>query len=392
MKERIQKLIKYYKFLYTLYYYFASAAISILKCFVKKDDKLILFTSFGGKKFDDSPKAIFDVMKNDSRFADHKLVWAFHSPQSFDVQGGAKIKTDTLEYFKTAIAAACWVTNSGIERGLKFKRKGTYYFNTWHGTPIKKLAADCDGENKSFSAKDLNNIDNVTAQSEFEADTLSRALGIDRDKYIMCGLPRNDRFAVYTDDERMAVRRKLGIKEGKTVILYAPTFREFERDDNYNCVLKPPMDLTKWQSELGEDYCLLFRAHYEVSKAMEITDNSFVMNMTEYPFLEDVMIAADILISDYSSIFFDFSIMDKAMLHFTYDYDKYVLNRGVYFDIREYLSGADNEDELIDHIKRMNIEKEIEKTVKFRNEFVKYSGSASKISVEHIYENIRGAE
>ena len=390
MKDKLMTAVKYFKFLYSIYFYIMSTAIRIMRLFVKPDDKLVLFNSFGGKKFDDSPKAIFDVMKTDDRFKEYKFVWAFHSPVKFAVEGAKVIKTDTFEYFKTALKARCWITNSGIERGLDFKGKNTFYFNTWHGTPIKRMGADIADTNKSFKSKGGNKTDIMTAQGDFEADIFSRVFGISPEKFLLCGLPRNDKLANYKEQDKKSIKNRLGIPEGKKVILYAPTFREFERDEKHNCVLKPPMNLSKWRAELGDEYCLLFRAHYEVANVMKIENDGFVFNMSSYPLLEDLMIAADILISDYSSILFDFSIMDKIMLHFTYDYEKYSSNRGMYFDIRDYISGADNETDLINHIKNMDIEDELNRTVVFRNKYVNYYGNAVRQSVDCIFDNIGG--
>ena len=100
MKQRLVNLLKYNKVAYALYYHTMSLLINIIKLFVKTDDKLILFNSFAGRKFDDSPKAIFDVMKVDPRFKDYKIVWAFHQPEKHEVEGVEKIKTDELHYRK----------------------------------------------------------------------------------------------------------------------------------------------------------------------------------------------------------------------------------------------------------------------------------------------------
>lgn len=122
---------------------------------------------------------------------------------------------------------------------------------------------------------------------------------------------------------------------------------------------------------------------------MDINENDFVKNVSEYPSLNELMIVSDILISDYSSVFFDFSIMDKVMIHFTYDYDLYNTERGMYFDIRKYISGADNEDELINIISELNYFGEIEKTKKFRDKYVNYYGDATQKSVDCIYNALR---
>ena len=388
MKQKLVNFLKYNKVAYAVYYRVMSFCMNVLKLFIKTDDKLILFNSFAGRKYDDSPKAIFEEMRKDPRFKGYRLVWAFHQPEKFQVDGAEKIKTDGMHYFRTALAARVWVTNSSVERGLHFKGRNTFYLNTWHGSPIKKMGSDIAADNQSFGTKSENLVDIMNTQSYFEADIFSRCFGIPRDHFIEVGLPRNDALANYTTEEREQIRRKLGLQDGKKVILYCPTFREYEKDENLGVVLVPPMNLKKWEAELGDKYVLLFRAHYEVSKVMEVQENEFVRNVTDYPALNDLMIASDILISDYSSIFFDYAIMDKVMLHFTYDFDKYEEKRGMYFDIRDYLSGADSEDSIIAVLRNIDTRKEIDKTVAFRNKYMNFYGEASKKTVDCIAEHV----
>lgn len=386
MKQRFVNFLKYNRIAYAVYYHIMTFCVNFLKIFVRCDDKLILFNSFAGRKFDDSPKAIYEMMRKDPRFKDYKLVWAFHQPDKYDTP--QKIKTDGFKYFKTALAARVWITNSSVERGLNFKGKNTFYLNTWHGSPIKKMGADIVSDNQSFRSKGKNCIDIINTQSYFEADIFSKCFNIPRNHFIEVGLPRNDVLAHYSVEECEEIRIKLAIPTGKKVILYCPTFREYEKDENLGVVLAPPMDLKKWEAELGDQYVLLFRAHYEVSKVMEVKENDFVFNVTDYPALNDLMIVSDILISDYSSIFFDYSIMDKCMLHFTYDFDKYEEKRGMYFDIRDYFSGADSEDGVIAILRDLNIQRESEKTVAFRNKYMNFYGEASKKTVDCIAEHI----
>ena len=384
MKKKITNFIKYNRAVYSIYYFCMSFLINILKVLVKPDDKLILFNSFAGRKYDDSPKAIFEEIKSDPRFKYYHLVWAFHNPQKYDVEGAEKIKTDGIKYFVTALKARVWITNSSVERGLNFKGKNTFYLNTWHGTPLKKMGSDIAAENKSFRSKGKNKTDAMNAQSKYEADIFSRVFNIPRERFLEVGLPRNDALANYTQEQRQIIREKLTLPDDKKIILYAPTFREYEKDENNGCVLVPPMDLKKWEKELGGEYVLLFRAHYEVAKVMDIEENDFVRNMTDYPSLNELMIASDLLISDYSSILFDYSIMDKPMVLFTYDYDKYSALRGMYFDIREKLSGGSNEDEVIAMLKSGLQHELLTKTAAFRNEYVNFYGHAAEKTVDHL--------
>lgn len=387
-KRSLINLVKYNKTLYNLYYQIGSIGVKFLGLFVCKKKKLIAFSSFGGRKYDDSPRCIYEEMLKDPRFRDFEFVWALGNPDAFDIPGAKKVKCDTIEYYKTLMSAAVWVTNSTMERGLSFKPKHIFNFNTWHGTAIKLMGCDISKENTSFGSKGRENHNDVMlAQGQYDVDIFSRVFGIPKENFRVIGLPRNDELVnCNTEENRNRIRKVLDINEGKKVILYAPTFREYDKDAGQNCKLSLPVDLKKWESVLGNEYVLLMRAHYEVVKMMDFEYNDFVKDVSSYPNLNELMIVSDLLVSDYSSIFFDYSIQDKPILCFSYDYEKYSSKRGMYFDIREKLGGnSENEDQLINSIKNLDIDKSVAITRKFRNEFIEHSGSASKQSVDIIW-------
>lgn len=383
MKNQLKALVKYIKPIYILYNILGNFFLKCLRFFVKTDDKLILFISYGGKKYDDSPKVIYEQMKKDNRFNEYKLFWAFTEPEKY-VYIDKKIKVDTLKYFKIAISARVWITNSTVERGLNFKGKNTLYIDTWHGTPIKKMGSDIKSDNKAFKLRGNWSVDVMTSQSDYEADIFSRVFNIDRNKFLLCGLPRNDELVNYDTQKKEYLRHKLNIDKNKKIILYMPTFREFKKNINQECELIPPISLEKWKKKLSNEYVLLFRAHYEVSKTMNIVNDNFVKDVTNYPVLNELMIVSDILISDYSSVYFDYSVMNKPMFYFTYDYEEYSKKRGLYFDIREELNGADNEDDLIYLLSNFDLKKEKNRLISFKNKYVNYYGNATSHLLNHI--------
>lgn len=382
--------VKYSHTFYTLYYYIGSWGISLLKLFVKADDKLIVFSSFGGRKYDDSPKSIYEAILHDKRFADFRLVWAFMHPDDYQLPRGEKVKIDTLKYYTTLLRARVWVTNSSMQRGLHFMGKNTFQLNTWHGSAIKRMGSDINSGNTSFGSKGRSTVKGVMlAQGDYDVEVFSQAFHTPRKNFRVIGLPRNDELASASKERQEELKKLLGIPPEKKVILYAPTFREFDKDDGNNVVLVPPFNLLLWRERLSKDFVLLFRAHYEVARVMGIEDNDFVKNVSSYPSLNDLMIVSDMLISDYSSIFFDYAIQGKPMLCFCYDYDRYAKNRGMYFDIREWLPNADNEDELIKLIQNTDTTKENAATKRFQEHFVTEYGSAAKKSLDIIYDKIR---
>lgn len=385
-------IVKYTPSLYNIYYYVGSIAVRVFSLFIRKDPKLIVFSCYGGRKYDDSPKCVYEQMINDSRFDGFKIVWAFMQPEHYEIPRGEKVKIDTIAYYKVLLRARCWITNSTMERGLSFKDDKTFYYNSWHGTPIKLMGCDISKDNKSFGSKRNGcPYDIFCAQSKYDAEIFTRSFGVPENSMKIIGLPRNDELVNNAGEERMVkIKTSLGIDPGKKILLYAPTFREYVKDENFNCVIAPPIDLMKWKNILGKDYVLLFRAHYEVVKVMNIHEDDFIRNVSFYPNLNELMIVSDMLISDYSSIFFDYSVMHKPIICFAYDYDEYAQKRGMYFDIRKWLPYASDEDDLLKQICDTDITIKSEVTKRFQKEYVSEYGHATEKSLDLIYKGIKG--
>jgi len=382
--------IKYNKWLYRIYNFTGSILVKILKLFLRPNDKLILFTSFSGRRYDDSPRAIYETMLADPKFDGYDFVWAFREPEKFIIPKGRKVKVDTFSYYKSALKARVWMTNVGITRGLDFSGIHTFFMNSWHGTAIKHIGGDAQGK-ETFKSKKSKQpcVDIYLAQGNYDVDVFSSAFRVPRNKVALTGLPRNDEL---TQGNTVMIvqqlRERIGIPKDKKVILYAPTYREYEKDYGNNCIMKPPFDLDKWKKELGNDYVLLIRAHQEVVRVLDLQENNFVRNMSAYPALNELMLISDMLISDYSSIMFDFSILGRPILCYTYDYDRYEKERGMYFDIRKELPSKHDEDELIKLIKEGNLSKLSKNAVRFRDKYVTEYGSASQKAVNIIYDAI----
>ena len=385
--------IKYNPIIFKIVKILGEIALSLLRLFIQTDDKLILFVCFGGRKYDDSPRCIYEAMLKDERYDECKFVWAFIEPEKHVLLGrGVKIKIDTLKYFITCFRARVWITNSAVTRGLSFKGKRTFYFNTWHGSAIKRLGNDMNinsfGNFSKEKEKKTCLFDVFCAQSEYDINIFSSCFSIPKDCFEVIGLPRNDELVINNNESTITnIKNKLKIPLEKKVILYAPTFREYDRDYGNNCVLVPPMNLEKWKKVLGGDYVLLFRAHYEVVKTMDIEDNTFIRNVSKYPNINELMLISDILLSDYSSIYFDYSILGRPMICWAYDFELYNQKRGLYFDIRNVLGDTKvvTEDDVLDTIlnEKGNRREIISKA--FRDEYVKSYGSASLQSLDIIY-------
>lgn len=379
--------VKYSRTLYSVYFYLGSALIRLLKLFLREDGSLIIFNSYGGQRFDDSPKVIYDLIIEDDRFKKYKLVWAFTNPEKYNISQGRIVKVDTLRYYITLLRARIWITNTAMNRGLDFTGINSFIFNTWHGTPIKMLGADMRESKNAFVPKSKNKLaDILLAQGEYDKAIYSKCFNLPQENIRILGLPRNDELSNNNGKDRVAnIKKKLGLPN-KKIILYAPTFREYEKD-GVNCVMSLPIDFEKWERILGEEYILLLRAHHEVVKVMNIKENAFIKNVSSYSDLNELMMVSDILISDYSSIFFDYSILGKPMFSFSYDYDKYNEERGLYFDIRKDLKcmNLNTEANMLDAIQQMDENERAQITKDFRNKYVQAFGEAGKKSIDIVY-------
>lgn len=389
--KKIALLLKNNKQIYRMYYIIGSILLRIIGMFLKTDEHIILFNSFGGKKYDDSPKAIYEAMKKDGRFSNYRLIWAFQNPNELCLPNDLEyVRADTAQFFYYALKAKCWITNSSMERGLTFKKPQTLYLNTWHGTPIKKMGTDVKNSAHAFSAP-LTTVDVMLAQGQYEIDIFHRVFQIDREKFVKTGLPRNDVLVNYTPEMVCHIKQKLGLPMDKKIILYAPTFREYERDHQRQCTLAIPMDIQCWSEWLSKDYIVLFRAHYEVAAHMNVAQCDLFRDVSSYPSLNDLMIVSDALITDYSSICFDFAIMNKPIYCYAYDYDKYSSERGLYFDLSQEmpLGICSTEQDLLKQIVTIDQAKAINRTQKFRDNYVTVYGDGAKQCCDIILQRIK---
>jgi CDP-glycerol glycerophosphotransferase len=279
-----------------------------------------------------------------------------------------------------------WITNVGVERALNLKGKNTLYINTWHGTPIKKIGKDLKDALFTFTSKHEGKYDYFCVQGEFEKKIYNRAFNIPEANLVLTGLPRNDVLINFDKITPNSIKRKLGLPIDKKIILYAPTFREF---NNYQ--FKTPIDWKKWEHCLSDKYVVVLRVHHAVVGSININNmDEFIYDYSSYPDLNDLMIVSDLLISDYSSIFFDYSILGKPMLCYAYDYEEYSKKRGLYFDIRKEIPGGfSSEDELIDQIIKMDYESAKKSTEDFKHKYVEDYGEATRKVVDLVYRNLQ---
>lgn len=337
------------------------------------DEHLLLFESFRGKQYSCNPRALYEETVRNPFYKDYKKVWAFLEPENYrflENDPNTKVVTyRSAEYYKMCAQAKVWVSNFRMRNELRPKKE-QFYVQTWHGTPLKRLGFDIDNfggtKAKQHFLEYLYTIDAkryayLLSPSEFYKEKITSAFRLKKygkDKlFIDGGYPRND-FLLRLNDEKIAgLKEKIGIPENKKVILYAPTWRETEDVPGEGYSYHLAVDFAKWREELGDDVLILYRSHYLVANAIDLRPlEGFVKNVSDYDDINELYAVSDLLITDYSSVFFDYANLERPIVFFMYDYEKYKnVMRGFYIDERE-LPGPiiREEDELLQVLKTYN--------------------------------------
>ncbi len=305
----------------------------------------ILFESFFGKNYSDSPKYIYEYLAKN--YPDqYKFIWVIDKRNTKIPYRHKKIKRYSLLYYYYLAVSKYFVFN-GRQPEWAIKREDSVFLQTWHGTPLKKLVFDIE-EITSATPKYKQQVykqsrawDYLIAPNAFCSETFRRCFMYEN-QMLETGYPRNDILHA-PDREEIArkIRSRIGIPEGKKAILYAPTWRDDEYYGKGQYKFELHLDLEKMRRELGEEYVILLRTHYFIADALDVSSLSgFAYNLSKYDDISELYLISDILITDYSSVFFDYANLRRPMLFYTYDLEKYrdVL-RGFYFDIEKEVPG-----------------------------------------------------
>lgn len=381
----LRELVKRNRWIYSSYFAIMNLVLSIVKVFIKTDDKLLLFVSYGGRHFNDSPKILYEAMLADTRFAGYKLLWAFRNPEMYKNEIKDSVRIDSFKFYRFALKARCWITNVSVTRGLSFKGKKTFYFHTTHVTLPKLSGFDVKDKNVFNTKSDLT-YDCSIAQSPYEAHLQESMFALNSKQIFVTGLPKNDRLSKVSAEEVEELKDKLSLPQNKKLILYAPTYRE-DNPTGMRC----QANFRLWHEILGDDYFIIFRVHPTVASETDLSEfKGFIGDYSSYSDNIDLMLVADALISDYSGIFFEFGVQDKPMYCYAYDYDDYIRKRALYFDIRKEIPGGYmSENNLLKLIKEGRKPAVMDKVHKFRSKYITEIGHATEQCLDIIIKNIK---
>lgn len=361
---------------------------------IKED--VVLCESFFGKSYSDSPKYIYKYL-NEHEPGKYKYVWIIDNKKTVIPYNTKKVKRFSLRYFYYMARSKYFVFNSRQPVWFR-KREGSVFLQTWHGTPLKRLVFDQEevrGASPLYLQQFYNQSriwDYLVSDNPFSTEVFRRAFKFDNE-IVECGYPRNDLlYAENKDEIANKIKDRLKIPKDKKTILYAPTWRddEYYGPGQYKFALK--MDLHRMKEELGDEYVILLRTHYFIADALDVSGlEDFAFNVSKYDDITHLYLISDILITDYSSVFFDYANLKRPILFYTYDMDKYRdMLRGFYLDMEREVPGpcVFTEDQVIEAIRNID-EIKVEYSDKYDKFYDRFcsvdDGNASKRIVEKVF-------
>lgn len=358
-------------------------------------DNWIIFESFLGKNYSDSPKYIYEYLAKNYP-GKYKFIWIINKKTRIPYKH-TSIKRFSIRYFYYMARCKYFVFNSRQPVWI-IKREDTVFLQTWHGTPLKKLVFDIDDissaspKYKQQVFKQSREWDYLIAPNAFSSETFRRCFMYDKEM-LETGYPRNDILHAPNKKEIAdKIKDRIGIPRDKKTILYAPTWRDDEYYGKGQYKFELHLNLDKMKQELGDEYVILLRTHYFIADSLDVSVlKGFAYNVSKYDDISELYLVSDILITDYSSVFFDFANLKRPMLFYTYDLEKYRdILRGFYLDIEKEVPGPllFTTDEVIDAINNIDsISKQYEQTYnEFYQRFCQWEdGHASEKVVKLVF-------
>ncbi|MEV5160934.1 CDP-glycerol glycerophosphotransferase family protein [Streptomyces sp. NPDC053728] len=322
----------------------------------------VVFESHMGTCYGDSPRAVHEEVR--VRGLPLRCVWSYaDSPAGFPADARL-VPRWSWRYLWALARAEYWVDNQGFPLQLD-KPSGTTYLQTWHGSAYKRMGFDetrvrlQNAPQRERLQQAVNRFDHFLVRSGHDERTLAPAYRLPETTLLRTGYPRNDALlAARARDEaegrlpRPPLAAELGLPDHRKVVLYAPTFRGGPGRRGRQRLL---LDAAAFAERFGDTYTLLVRAHYLEAASLPACPPGTVVDVSRHHDVSELLALADVLVTDYSSIMFDYALLDRPILLFAPDLDAYAAERGSYFDLREKAPGpvAATEEELFAVLARL---------------------------------------
>jgi CDP-glycerol glycerophosphotransferase len=291
------------------------------------DPDLAVFAAYWYRGYSCNPRAIYERARE--LVPGMRGVWVVRRDAIDGLPAGIEhVVAGTRDYYDLLARARYFVNNVNFPNHL-VKRHGTVHVMTHHGTPLKRMGLDLPktagrGDRAALMRR-CARWDYSISANVFSTLVWERAYPT-RYESLEVGYPRNDALVNATDEDVARIRARLDLRPDDVAVLYAPTHREYLLEEH-----APPLDLAALADGLGPDHVVLGRAHYLEETALR--HEGRVRDVTAHPSIEELCLAADVLLTDYSSIMFDYAVLDRPIVIHAPDWDVYRTMRGTYFDL-----------------------------------------------------------
>lgn len=357
----------------------------LFRCLPISNNKVV-FSSFGGERFDSQPKAVYECLKLKKHSTNIDIVWILPNNENEIAKlhslGIRTVPPRSIKAMYELATASVWIDNCRKYYWIK-KRKGQMYIQTWHG-PVCLKMVEKDAKLSPFYNKnaqqDSINADFIVSESQWRTTNIKKSFWY------------SGPIIEGTFDEIEKIKSRCSrvydyynLSDDIKIILYVPTFRV---DNSIECYdLDYQKTIEACQKKFGDKYVLIKRLHPNVAKL----DNKAgqccnILNGTEYPSVEELIAASSIVISDYSGCIFDALRYDKIVMIYASDYEEYLeKDRGMYFDLKEMpVIFSKTTDELIKKIEKFEVEENSIARRKFVDELGYFSENAAVICADKI--------
>lgn len=295
----------------------------------------VVFCSYYGRGYSDNPKAICEVLRKSGEDLD--LVWLCKDEKEAKSlpEGVRAVSYRGIKRLKALASAAVWVDN--CRKYELLKRKKQFYLQTWHGFPLKRVEKDVETalspDYVAACKKDSAQIDAILSGSGCLTKHFKESFWYDG-PVLNIGTPRNDIFFQDHSELHAKVCRALGVPEDRKLALFAPTFRKDKSTDPYR--IDADMVRRKAEENFKGEWTVVIRLHPNVafqSKNLFSYDGDRIVDATLYPDMQELLCAADLLITDYSSSMFDYALTGKPIVQFATDIEAFKQDRNFYFQL-----------------------------------------------------------
>ena len=357
------------------------------------DPDKAVFMSFQGRSYNDNPRFISERLHE--RYPQAKIVWLMMRDSMAHAREIAPdyvklVHCVSPEAYHELATARVWVDNFTKSNLLRHKKGRQFYIQTWHGDrPVKKICYD-----EPMWAKGPYRIeeraDRVLTGSKF-GEKLYRTAFRYHGEYITEGAPRNDRLVRHDPEEIRRMRAKLGVPGDVKLLLYAPTYRENTAVVPKRAQMDLPRTLDCLERKTGQRWLCLFRAHYK-SQGIDLEAvKDRLVDVSKYDEMADLLLVADMVLTDYSTAATDFILSDRPALFFVADWAEYVSTREVYYDVHDApFMLAETQPELEALIEGLSEEKILQNCRDIREYFgITETGRATDAVCDYIIERMR---